>query len=447
MRIPGSLRGRLASVVLLVIWSLPLTYTSAQDAQPPAPLLELRLGMREAMDAALNNNAKVRLFKEKIEAARGVSLTQLGALLPNISSNVRQTQQTVFLGTIGLAPVRTGPFSIFDARASVTQYLFSMSLIQRWRASREALKAAEFDSGTSNADAMAEVALLYVEGLRADAVVKAREANVDLFTEMLDLVHGRRGGGMATGLDTARLEGQLANERQQLEIAKSEGERIQANLLRAIGISYGVRLVLTDNLKTDLVDVPEVSDAIARGLDQRMEMRAQRQRIKTASLAMSSIVNERLPSVSGQGDYGLIGNRWNNTLDTYTLGLTLSIPIFDGGQREGRIKEARSQHRQESVQLQVVGDQVTQEVREAVATLSTARQLLSLARNGLEASLTELELARARYSMLTTSSHLEVTNALYAITRARENAVDAMFRLNASRVNLGRAVGQIDQLR
>lgn len=107
---------------------------------------------------------------------------------------------------------------------------------------------------------------------------------------------------------------------------------------------------------------------------------------------------------------------------------------------------ARSQLRQENVQLEVIGDQVTQEVREAVATLSTARQLLGIAQSGLEAALTELSLARECYTTLTSSSHLELTNALYAIARARENAVDAMFRLNASRVNLSRATGQIDQL-
>ena len=82
-------------------------------------------------------------------------------------------------------------------------------------------------------------------------------------------------------------------------------------------------------------------------------------------------------------DYGLIGNRWNNTLDTYNMAVLLQVPIFDGGQREGRIAESRSQLRQEAI-----------------------------ARIGLQAATKELELAKERYTVITTASHFELTNGL-----------------------------------
>lgn len=105
---------------------------AASDA-PPLP--ELRLSLKVTMDAAMGNS--VKLFKERVEQAKAAAFTQLGALLPNLSSNVRQSRQTFFLGTVGLAPLVTSPFSIFDARVSATQSLFSLSLIDRWRASRK----------------------------------------------------------------------------------------------------------------------------------------------------------------------------------------------------------------------------------------------------------------------------------------------------------------------
>jgi outer membrane protein TolC len=58
----------------------------------------------------------------------------------------------------------------------------------------------------------------------------------------------------------------------------------------------------------------------------------------------------------------------------------------------------------------------------------------------------ELELARERYAVITASSHFEVTNALNAVARARENLVEALFQLNASRVNLARATGSLNTL-
>src|SRR6267143_5106546 len=101
---------------------------------PSPPLQPLNLTLRGALAAAVDNNPDVLLYKERIEAARGQVQTQLGAMLPNLSSSVRQTRQTLFLGTFGRSPIKTDPVSIFDARVSASQNFVSVSLIQRWRA-------------------------------------------------------------------------------------------------------------------------------------------------------------------------------------------------------------------------------------------------------------------------------------------------------------------------
>ena len=404
---------------------------------------ELRLTLRGAMEAALDNNPDVRLYKEKIEAARAASSTQFGALLPNISGSGQVTHKTVYLGQFGLAPQRTTPFEVYDARASMTQSLFSLSLIQRWKASREALKVAELESETTQSDTMGTVGLLYVEALRADALVKAHEANLQLFTELIQLARDRRGGGMGTGLDTARLQAQLENERQQLAVARYEVERVHLNLINKLGLPFEVRLVLTDSLKTEVDAAPSIQEAVATALSERMEVKAQSQRVKTASLGLDSTMSERLPSVQAQGDYGKIGNHMNATVDTYNIGAFLTVPLFDGGQRQGRIQEGRSQVRQEMIRLQSVSNHVTLEVREALVTLASAQEQLGIAKAGLQAALTELALARERFAVLSSSSNIEVTNALFSVSRGRENTVDAMFRLNQARINLARALGQL----
>jgi outer membrane protein TolC len=413
------------------------------ETLPPS---ELRLTLRGAMEAALDNNPDVRLFKEKIQAARAASSTQLGALLPNLSGSGQVTHQTVYLGKFGLTPQRTNPFEVYDARVSMTQSLFSLSLIQRWKASREALKVAELESETNKSDTMGTVGLQYVEALRADALVKAHEANLRLFTELIQLARDRRGGGMGTGLDTARLQAQLENERQQLTSARYEVERVHLNLIHALGLPFEVRLVLTDSLKTEVDGTPSIQEAVATALADRMEMKAQTQRIKTASIGLDSTKSERLPSVQAQGDYGRIGNRMDVTIDTYNIGAFLSVPLFDGGQRQGRIQEGRSQVRQEMIRLQSVSNRVTLEVREALVTVTSAQEQLSIAKAGMEAALTELALARERFAVLSSSSNLEVTNALFSVSRGRENMVDAMFRLNQARINLARALGQLDRV-
>jgi outer membrane protein len=55
-------------------------------------------------------------------------------------------------------------------------------------------------------------------------------------------------------------------------------------------------------------------------------------------------------------------------------------------------------------------------------------------------------LARERYTILTSTSHFELTNGLSSLTRARENLVTALFQLNAARVHLARSTGNLHTL-
>ena len=434
--------------LFLVVGLLCAEPSQAAEMPPSIPqeMPVLRLSLKDAIEAALDKSPQVRLYKERIEAARSASRTQLGALLPNLSGSSKFTNQTFFLGTIGGAPVRTQPFDIADARGTLSQSLFSWSLIERWRASRAALAVSEMESDTTKNDTMATVALHYMEVMRNAETVNARTANVEMYKELVAYIKGRQSGGMATGLDTARLETQLENERQRLELAKSDVERAKLILINALGVNFDVKLVLTDELNSPEEPIPAQNDAMEVALANRPEMKAQEQRIQVSRLSLSSVKAERLPSLQAQGDYGAIGNQVNNSTSTYNVGVTMSIPIFDGGQREGRIGESRSRLLQEEIKMDVVSRQVTMELREALVTLTSAKEQVRIAKDGLKAAMTELQLAKDRFRLLSSNS-LELSNALFSLVRARDNMIDGLFRANASRVNLARAMGQVEALR
>lgn len=423
------------------VWAAEIPGGSA-----PVPPVVLNLTLRGALAAAVDNNPDVQLYKERIEAAQGQVQTQLGSLLPNLAGTVRQTRQTQFLGTFGLAPQRTDPFSIFDGRVNASQNLFSVSLIQRWRASRESLHVTEFESDSRKYDVIASAALAYMEGLKAMAMVKMHEANQRVMEELLALVKQRQRGGVATGLDIARLDAQIATERQLESTSRYDIEHSKLTLLNLLAIPYDIKLALTDDLKNDAGEIPSLQVAVESALGARPEVQAQVTRVKASELIYSSITGERVPSLVAQGDYGLIGNRWNNTLDTYNMALLLQIPIFDGAQREGRIAEARSQLKQETLRMRSVLNQVKMEVHDAVAAVTAAKEQVAIAQAGLQMATKELDLARERYAVITAASYFELTNGLTSVARGRENLVNALFQLNAARINLARSTGSLNTL-
>lgn len=446
------------TTAIMIMTMLVTTFagiSGVNAGEPPGQTPELRLSLHDAIQAAVDNNVNVRLLKERIAAAQSAADTSRGALLPNLGGYMNGRNQTVNLAAFGLPADRlsglgltrsvTEPFEVYDARATLVQNLFSLSLIQRWRAARTGVDVASLEAEVAKRDVMATVGLLYVEALRGDEAVKARQADIDLSQQLLKLAQDRKAAGVATGLDVTREEVQLENNRQRLLVSQNEQESARLNLIRALGISFDVRLLLTDELKFVEVASQPPEEALSFARENRTELKAQMTREKLASLSLSSITSERLPSLSLNGDYGWIGVKPEDALATRTIGLTLSVPIFDGGQRESRISETRSRLRQESLRMKDVSDQVTLEVRNALLTLDSSTQQVTVARKGLDLALKELQFARDRFAA-GLATNIEVTNAQTSVARARDNLIEALFRFNASRINLARAKGEIETL-
>ena len=437
----------------LLLGAMPGGALAGEDPATSPP--ELRLSLRDAIQAAIDNNVNVRLLKERIAAAQAQADTSLGSLLPNVSGYMNGRNQTVNLAAIGLPADRLGglgltrsvtdPFEVYDARAGFVQNLFSLSLIQRWRAAKTGVDVAGLEAEVTKRDVMATVGLLYIEALRADEAVKARLADIELGEQLLKLAKDRKAAGVATGLDVTREEVQLENNRQRWLVSQNEQESARLNLIRALGITFDVKLLLTDELKFVPVGRQRAEEALTIAREQRVELKAQETRQKLASLSLSSVTDERIPSLALNGDYGWIGVKPEDAFATRTIGLTLSVPIFDGGQRESRISENRSRVRQESIRMKDVADQVTLEVRNALLTLESSQQQVAVAQKGVDLASKELTFARDRFAA-GLATNIEVTNAQTSMARARDNVIEALFRFNASRINLSRAKGEIEQL-
>jgi outer membrane protein TolC len=436
---------RLGLTVLLCGFGQPGFAATDQSLSKKPEVPVLKLSLRDAMDAAVDQNPTVRLFKERIAQAQDVANTRLGALLPNLSGNVGYSRRRIFQGSFGGRPTVIGPEDFYETRAFLTQNLFSLSLIQKWRAAKAGVDVAGLDAKVTKRDTMATTGLIYLETLRAKAAVDARKADVALNKELLRLASERKSAGMATSLDVTRAKVQLEDARQRLLVAENGRDRGRLNLIRAMGLSFDVRLVLTDEMKLLQISDQSMEEALQVAKENRTELKAQKNRERLASLSLSSVTNERIPSIQAFGDVGLIGNQIPDALTTDNVQVLMRVPIFDGGQREGRISESRSLVRQEEIRTQDVQYQVALEVRDALITLSSAKQQVAVAEEGLKLSLTELELSRERFAV-GVATNLEVTDSQTRVAQARDNLIEGLFTFNASRLSLARAQGQLEKL-
>lgn len=104
-----------------------------------------------------------------------------------------------------------------------------------------------------------------------------------------------------------------------------------------------------------------------------------------------------------------------------------------------------SEFNQETFKLALVKNQIGMEVRDTIVILKAALEQQRIAKAGLKASLTDVDLARERIRTLS-SNTLEMSNALSSLVRANDNIIDALFRVHVSLVNLARTKGYTEEL-
>jgi outer membrane protein TolC len=414
--------------------------------------VELSLKRAVQLAASPEGNTQMRLSAEALKQAESRSAQAHAALMPDISGAISEQNMTRNLAAVGIQidtpipgfqiPTFVGPFSSMDARVSATQTVFDLSTYRRFQASKVGVSAARSDVNGSAEQVAAQVARAYLAAVRADADVETAKSNVTLSEAVLKQAENQKTAGTGTGIEITRSRVQLANDRQRLLVAENARRAASLQLLRAIGLRLDTDLVLTDKLQYVPVDAVTLEQAKAQALGTRPDLEAQRERESTARISASAVKMERLPAVAAFGDYGSSGTWINNALPTRTVGISVRVPLFDGGRREARRAESLSQSRAEKVKTNDLKEQIELDVRLALDELRSAEDQVKVAREGLDLAENELAQARRRFDA-GVAIGLEVTDAQSRLARARDNQTAALYNYNVGRIDLAQAMGAV----
>jgi outer membrane protein TolC len=429
-------------------FALLLPFTAVLAAAP------VELSMKRAVQLAVSpeGNTRVRLSQEALKQAESRTGQARAALLPDVSGAFSDQSQTRNLASMGIRisvpipgfqfPSFVGPFTTMDARVSATQSILDFSSLRRFQASKVGVSAARRELDGSAEQVAALVARTYLAAVRADADVEASKANMALSEAVLKQAENQKSAGTGTGIEITRARVQLANDRQRLLVAENARRSAGLQLLRAVGLRLDTELVLTDKLQYVPVDAVTMEQSKAQALKERPDLEAQQRREANARLLASATRLERLPTVAAFGDYGSNGTWFDNSIPTRTIGISVRLPLFDGGRRDARRAESASQYRAEKVKTLDLREQVELDVRLALDALHSAEEQVKVSKEGLELAESELAQARRRYEA-GVAIGVEVTDAQSRLERARDNQTTALYSYNVSRIDLAQAMGAV----
>jgi outer membrane protein len=474
--------------LLLLLVIIPVLSPAGEGPPDRGPL---QLSLKRAVELALSpeGNTYIQLSDESLRQAKSRTTEVRSALLPDIEAQASESTAMRSLAALGLdlaatdtllgaaknpppctasplvcgvlntaeapllgdiatkIPRVVGPFNSVDVRARLTQSVFDFSNIRRYQSSRAAFRAAKSDRHTTDNSVSGSVAKAYLSALRADADVEASQANVALAEAVLKQAENQKNAGTGTGIDVTRAKVQLSNEEQRLLVVRNQRNDAHLQLLRVMGLNLATELELTDKLSYQPVEATSVEQAEAEALKNRPDVTAQAEREAASRLNANAVKVERLPSLVAYADYGTTGvdGEAVTLLPTRDYGVSLRVPIFDGGRRDARRAETASQFRQERVRSNDLHEQIELEVRMALDGLHSAEQQVKVAEAGLSLAQSEFTQARRRYEAGVANS-LEVTDAQTRLERASDNRIAALFNHNIARIDLGQATGTIQAM-
>jgi outer membrane protein len=447
-----------AALAILVL-SAPLR---AQKPATPPLGQPVRLSLGDAARLAAHQSNAVQTAEQRVAEAEARVRQSRAALLPDLSANVLQSGRTFNSVTFGItlpsAPGQPplfnpagevlGPVNTIDLRGRVQTNIFDYSALTRVRTAQTAVSAARADVGNSGDVAAAQAAVAYIRVLRGSAQLNARLADSVLARELLNIAQSQLEAGVGVALDVTRAQSQLAGVRAQLILARNERDRSQLDLRRALNLALDAPVELSDSLSSAVPEDLALDEptATARALRDRPDLRAAEEQLRAARQTVSAIRSERLPSLSAFGDNGVIGKNADRLLPTYTYGVQLSLPIFDGFRREGRIQEQEAMTRELEVRRRDVEQQASIDVRGGLLDLAAARDAVTASRERLRFAEQEVAQARERFRA-GVADNADVVNAAITLNAARSQYVDVLTSLQQARVTLARAEGAVTQLR
>jgi len=415
---------------------------------PPCPVqkdFSTPLTLGEAADLALCNNPQIQVAWANIKIQAAALGEARSAYLPTLSGSVSRINDEIRYPGTDIAPATINRNT---ATAALNWRIFDFGGRATNRLAAEDLLAAALASHDATLQkTLASVIESYFDAVTARALAVARTQNEEITGNTLASAKRREEKGAISRSDT--LQAATAHARAILEKNRAESayEKALSVLGNIIGISGATRITIT---------LPENPDEKAKGkLDElniwledaqgkHPAIIAARARLDGARRKAESIDSDGWPTLDFSGNYyqngrpgqSLTPSRVHET----TLGIVLTIPLFEGFSRTYKVHGAQAQIGQKEAELADTEHQVSMEIIKAYADAKAARQNLRASNDLLNAAQDAQSVSQHKYDKHA-ADILEVLNTQSALADARQERIRCLAEWNSARLRLLASAG------
>lgn len=422
------------------------TPAAAGAGDRPAPV---RLSLEEAVRRAVALNEEVLMARADRARTEGLVREVRARSLPEITANFGYTRNiqrpVLFFNTPeGVQQISIGNDNDYAVGLSFRQALLDFSIGPARAAARlsEDATAAQVEGARTRAALEARTA--YYRTLLDRALLRVQEQALEQARARLEEVELQHRAGTASEFDLLTAQVEVDNIRPRLIEARNRYRLQTDRLRRIVNLPLETPVELTDSLGRTEYTVPE--DPAAYALENRADLASQRTRVALERQNLTAQENEALPafelvaSLSRRGSSDEFFPGEEDFSQSATAGLNVSLPLFDGRQRAGRVQQARATVDREGYRLEQLADDVRLEVQGGLQAVEATAERIEASESNVRRAERALEIAQTRFRN-GLSTQVELNDAELAATEARTNYAQALFDFNVALAGLRAALG------
>ena len=309
-------------------------------------------------------------------------------------------------------------------------------------AGRAGAQAAAADLASLRLGLQAELAGDYLALCGIDVQLKLYDDTIDAYRRALALVRDRHDGGIASGLDLARAENQLAAASAQRTDLRARRSLFEHAIARLVGATPEA---LTLEPRPALPPIPDLPVGLPSALlERRPDIAAAERRMRAANATIGVARAAYFPRITlaATGGYeDTVTSGWLSAPNRFwALGPQALLTLFDAGFRRAEVARSRAAFDEAAARYRGTVLSAFQEVADDLALLGRLADETGEQNAAAQAAERSLELATRRYTE-GAASYLEVVTAQTAALQAEGALVAVQVRRLTASVGLIRGVG------
>lgn len=404
------------------------------------PLLTRLVG--EAVEA----NPSVARAKASVREARATLAQTAAGLFPSISGSGSVTDNKT--GSVGASDgvVETAPYALYQAGFDASWELDIFGGTQRnVEAALRSTQSAEDDLRYSLVTLLGDVASYYVDarGYQARIALTQRTAASQRDTERL--TRAKYQAGSATAVDLAKASAQAASTEANIPSYEAALAADVHRLSILLGRPPGaISSLLTKSAPVPAPRMPLPTGIPADLLVSRPDVASAERKLAQATAKIGAAEADRYPSVSLTGSVGSSAFRMGDLAKyssvSWSVGPSLSIPVFDAGKRYAAVRIAEALRDEAFATFHSTLLSALEDVENALVSLSRERvraaKLEESAKNYREAA----RLSRSLFES-GSANFLDVLDAERSLYSAEDSLIQSRVSIAKDYVSLAKAFG------